>query len=228
MRIITTLIFLGHTSFSIGQSTLSITPYFCQSWNNISYNDYKIALYKDGTLITSAFYPVNDFTVDSLQQGTYIIKYNTIFNQPFEKTIKLDKRSKSITICIDEFRKIREKTFIEELQPNDTLEIWVYETGCEYTDWGKLQLIKKGNTMNATLIDWDSIVHRRVFNKRQLATLEHIEQKIHLVQANEEDGFLRTTHYEIRLNGTELVNTKFGLEATGYASKMKELFNIVE
>ena len=42
---------------------------------------------------------------------------------------------------------------------------------------------------------------------------------------NEEDGFLRTSYYEIRLNNEEKVLTKFGVEAIGYALMMKEIFN---
>jgi hypothetical protein len=223
MRKIILVIIIGYSNFVVGQSRLSITPYFCQSWGDISNFEHKIELYIEGKLIAKEFYPINDFTVNNLKTGKYLIKYNTIFNQEFERKINLNKKNKSIRICIDEYRKIKEKTFIEELQTNDTLEIWAYQTGCEYLDFGRLQLFKKGDNIEAILIA-NGEVHQRILIKSQLGLVEEIEHKIQLIKENEEDGFLRTSHYEIRLNGTEKVITKFGVEAIGYDLKIKDMF----
>ncbi len=217
------IVVLGYSNFVIGQSKLSITPYFCQSWGDISNFEHEIEIYKEGKLIAKEFYPINDFTVDNLKKGKYLLKYKTIFNQTFEREINLNKRNKSIKICIDDYRKIKDETFTEKLQINDTLEIWAYQTGCEYLDFGKLQLVKTGNNVEATLIVNDE-VRRKILTANQLRLIKEIENKIQLIKANEEDGFLRTSHYEIRLNNNEKVVTKFGVQAIGYDFKMKEIF----
>jgi hypothetical protein len=220
-KIILSVIF-GYTNFVVAQSKLSVTPYF--SWGDISHFEHKIEIYQEGKMVTNEFYPINDFTVENLKKGKYLLKYRSIFNQEFEKTINFTKRNKSIKIYIDDYRKIKEKSFVQELEKNDTLEIWAYQLGCEYLDLGKLQLVKKGDNIEATLIE-NSESHRRILNKKQLRLVLEIEQKIQLIKMNEEDGFLRTSYYEIRLNNEEKVLTKFGVEAIGYALMMKELFN---
>lgn len=214
---------LGFSNFLIGQSKLTITPYFCQSWENISNFEHRIELYKDGKLISKEFYPINDFTVEDLKKGKYQLKYETIFYQTIEREINLTKNNKSIEICIDDYLKIKEKTFFEKLQINDTLEIWAYQTGCEYLDFGKIQLVKQRNNIEATLIQNDEI-HRIVLGKNQFDLIEEIEHKIQLIKANEEDGFLRTSHYEIKLNGIDKVITKFGIPAIGFEKKINEIF----
>ena len=150
-------------------------------------------------------------------------EYITIFNQKFEREINLNKQNKSIKIYIDDYRKIKEKTFIKELKSSDTLEIWAYQLGCEYLDFGRLQLVKKGNDIEATLFENDES-YRKILSKSHLRLIEDIEQKIQLIKENEEDGFFRTSYYEIRLNGEEKVTTKFGVQAIGYELKMKEIF----
>ncbi len=220
-KIILSVIFV-YTNFVVAQSKLSVTPYF--SWGDISHFKHKIEIYQEGKMVTNEFYPINDFTVENLKKGKYLLKYRSIFNQEFEKTINFNKRNKSIKIYIDDYRKIKEKSFVQELEKNDTLEIWAYQLGCEYLDFGKLQLVKKGDNIEATLIE-NSESHRRILNKKQLRLVLEIEQKIQLIKMNEEDGFLRTSYYEIRLNNEEKVLTKFGVEAIGYALMMKEIFN---
>ena len=91
IKIILIIIF-GYSNFVVGQTELSITPYFCQSWGDISHFGHEIELHKEGELITKEFYPINDFTVKNLEKGKYLIKYKTIFNQVFEKEINLNKR----------------------------------------------------------------------------------------------------------------------------------------
>ena len=41
---------------------------------------------------------------------------------------------------------------------------------------------------------------------------------------NEEEGYLRTSNYRIKLNGIEKVATTFGIQAIGYDLRIKEIF----
>jgi hypothetical protein len=118
---------------------------------------------------------------------------------------------------------IKKKTFIEELQANDTLEIWAYQTGCEYLDFGRLQLIKKGQNIEAILTQNNELV-RKILSRSQLSLIEEIEQKIQLIKVNEENGYLRTFHYKIGLNGIEKVRTRYGVQVIGYQKKIREIF----
>ena len=215
------IVVLGYSNFVVAQSKLSITPYF--SWGDISIYKHDIEIYQEEKLVANEFYPANDFTVENLKEGKYVLRYTTIFNQEFEKEINLNGKDKSIKIYIDDYRKIKEKTFVEELEPNDTLEFWAYQMGCEYLDFGRLQLVRKGDNIEATLIE-NGESHQKILNSSQLSSVEEIEQKIQLIKANEEDGLFRTSYYEIRLNGEKKVATKFGVQAIGYPLKMKEIF----
>ena len=222
-NILLLLLMLGYSSFGICQSELSVTPVFCQSWKEISNIEHDIELYRNGELITKEFYPINDFTAINLKKGKYLLKYKSIFDQEFQREINLDGRKKSIEICIDDYRETVENTFVEELDFGDTLEIWAYQTGCEYIDFGKLQLIKKIDGIEALLIK-DGEVNSKILNDRHLSLIKEIEHRIHLIKMNENEGYLRTNHYEIKLNRVEKVKTSYWVLAIGYELKLQEIF----
>ncbi len=216
-------IFVAISNLLLSQKELTLNPILCQVWNQESRFYHKFELYKDGRITDNKFNPKNEFTVSGLKKGEYLLTYQSVFEQNFEQKIKLKRRKTRVTICVDNYVPIKKRTFIDELESNDTLEFWSDRTGCEYEDYGTLQIIKKENGMEAIFIKNNNI-QRKILSKNQLKLIRDLEQKIIIINEIGEDGYTNTFHYGIKLNGESEVSAKYGINAVGFDFTMKKIF----
>ncbi len=225
MRQFILITILFSSNLILAQSKLIIIPCFCQLENEVSNFDHVTQLYNKDSFITDKFYPINDFTVEGLKKGKYLLKYKSIFNQDYELEINLKKKKKKIKICIDDYRPKTKITQIDKLEEGDTLQLWSYSTGCEYDDFGKIQLTKEDGLIKAILIK-DNIICERIIGEKEKNLIREMEQKIQLIKDDEGSHNITVIWYEIKFNGEEKVKTLYWYEPIDYRANIKKIFEL--
>lgn len=217
------LLFLTSVENLIGQFEIEIIPIICSSDSIPFRSETNMKIYGDKSMI----YPISEkgesFIIE--KEGEYTLHFVSIFDQNIEQKITITKKLSPMNICIDVYNAIIDSTYLQRLSIRDTLELGGYQTGCEFSDFGKIIITKESDgRLEANIYRYD--VSKSIDVDYQLRKrLQDIESRIHIIDANPQEGFLRTNHYYLKYNGKKKMENVFSYPYLGLYYLMYELLD---
>jgi len=100
--------------------------------NRIEYSDsYDIRVNRDGVVLPIEVELTDGkFSLTNLEEGSYAIEYDNIFEQRVQQNVVFDAQTAEVELCVDAFKETNEKTFIEALEEKDGITLKFASTGC--------------------------------------------------------------------------------------------------
>ncbi|MFT3796576.1 hypothetical protein [Flavobacterium sp.] len=167
-----------------------------------------------------------EFKIKNLKKGEYTFEFTNIFGQIITKNIVVNEKITKVELCTEEFVDTNQKTILENLTQNDTLEISITSSGCFHFEKEKIKYYYKSQKLIAEYFNNQKKEKRITLNERKREQLILLEKKIIAIN-NSMGGCTSSTQYVFILNGKAIQNVvDSSCDWDGYYKMKEEIFGI--
>jgi hypothetical protein len=228
MKYIIPLLFIFFNSFSQNENNFTIEGILLNCKTNKSDNGERyLKLKKNNEIIkTDINSRFGEFKIKNLSKGIYTFELTNIFEQIFTKEIEIKDSITEVELCIEEFIDTKEKTLLENLKKNETLEILITSSGCFHFEKEKLKYYYKNDKLIIEFFKNEKRRKRKTLNKREISELILFERKI-IQMKNKFGGCTSSNIYVFTINKNKLLEViDASCDWDGYYELKKNFFGI--
>jgi hypothetical protein len=167
-----------------------------------------------------------EFRIKNLKKGDYTFEFTNIFGQIVTKNIEVKEKTTKVDLCTEVFINTNQKTVLESLTQNDTLEISITSSGCFHFEKEKIKYYYKNQKLVAEYFNNLKRKKRVTLNEDKRKQLILLEKKI-IAMNNNMGGCTSSTQYVFILNGKAIQSViDSSCDWNGYYKMKEEIFRI--